>query len=72
MKELSESLGWKGFRKVAAKYWKTGLGEFYRSFSKAAFTTALQELIPDIQPGDLESGGSGVRAQACDKSGWVG
>ncbi len=67
--ELSESLRWKGFRKVAAKYWKTGLGEFYRSFSKAAFTKALQELLPDIQQSDLEPGGSGVRAQACDKDG---
>jgi L-2-hydroxyglutarate oxidase len=67
--EFSESLRWKGFRKVASKYWKTGLGEFYRSFSKSAFTKALQELIPDIQPDDLEPGGSGVRAQACDKDG---
>ena len=24
--ELAGSLGWKGFRKVAGKYWKTGLG----------------------------------------------
>lgn len=67
--ELMGSLGWKGFRKVAGKYWKTGLGEFYRSFSKSAFTKALQELLPDIQQGDLEPGGSGVRAQACDKEG---
>ncbi|MEO9477770.1 MAG: L-2-hydroxyglutarate oxidase [Cyclobacteriaceae bacterium] len=67
--ELMGSLGWKGFRKVAGKYWKTGLGEFYRSFSKSAFTKALQELLPDIQQEDLEPGGSGVRAQACDKEG---
>ncbi|MFY0605309.1 MAG: L-2-hydroxyglutarate oxidase [Cyclobacteriaceae bacterium] len=69
IKEFAESLGWKGFRKVAAKYWRTGLGEFYRSYSKAAFTKALQELLPDIQSTDLEPGGSGVRAQACDREG---
>jgi (S)-2-hydroxyglutarate dehydrogenase len=69
LSELAGSLGWKGFRKVAGKYWKTGLGEFYRSFSKSAFTKALQELIPEIQEADLEPGGSGVRAQACDREG---
>jgi len=67
--ELLEALAWPGFRKVAAKYWKTGMGEYYRSFSKAAFTKALQELIPEIQSEDLIPGGSGVRAQACDYDG---
>lgn len=67
--ELYESLTWPGFQKVAKKYWRTGLGEYYRSFSKAAFTKALQKLIPDIKSSDLVAGGSGVRAQACDKDG---
>ncbi|WP_144605773.1 L-2-hydroxyglutarate oxidase [Algoriphagus algorifonticola] len=67
--ELAETLAWPGFQKVAAKYWKTGFGELYRSFSKAAFTKALQELIPEIQESDLVDGGAGVRAQACDRSG---
>jgi L-2-hydroxyglutarate oxidase len=67
--ELVEVLAWPGFQKVAAKYWKTGFGEFYRSFSKSAFTKALQELIPEITESDLIEGGSGVRAQACDRTG---
>jgi len=67
--ELAESLAWPGFQKVAAKYWRTGLGEMYRSFSKAAFTKALQKLIPEIQEQDLVDGGAGVRAQACDRNG---
>jgi L-2-hydroxyglutarate oxidase len=67
--ELLESLSWPGFRKVAVKYWRTGMGEYYRSFSKAAFTKALQGLIPEIQSDDLVPGGSGVRAQACDYDG---
>ena len=69
LKELTESLAWPGFQKVAAKYWQTGFGEMYRSFSKAAFTKALQELIPEIQESDLVEGGAGVRAQACDRTG---
>ncbi|WP_420387150.1 L-2-hydroxyglutarate oxidase [Roseivirga sp.] len=67
--ELMESLFWPGFQKVAWKYWKTGFGEMYRSFSKAAFTKALQKLIPEIQENDLVDGGAGVRAQACDRTG---
>lgn len=67
--ELAESLAWPGFQKVAMKYWKTGMGEMYRSFSKTAFTKALQKLIPEIQEHDLEDGGAGVRAQACDRTG---
>ncbi|MBT31832.1 MAG: L-2-hydroxyglutarate oxidase [Thalassobius sp.] len=69
MSDLMGSLSWPGFRKVAAKYWQTGLGEIYRSFSKAAFTKALQKLIPEIQEDDLVPGGAGVRAQACDRTG---
>lgn len=67
--ELGETLQWPGFRKVAAKYWQTGMGEMYRSFSKHAFTKALQELIPEITQDDLIPGGAGVRAQACDIQG---
>lgn len=67
--ELYETLTWPGFQKVAVKYWRTGFGEIYRSFSKAAFTKALQKLIPEIQQQDLVDGGAGVRAQACDREG---
>ena len=69
LKELFSSLMWKGFRKVASKYWKTGLGEMHRSFSKNAFTKALQVLLPEVKNEDLQQGGAGVRAQACDKNG---
>jgi (S)-2-hydroxyglutarate dehydrogenase len=67
--ELAETLAWPGFQKVAAKYWRTGFGEMYRSFSKAAFTKALQNLLPEIKQDDLVEGGAGVRAQACDREG---
>jgi L-2-hydroxyglutarate oxidase len=67
--EMFESLAWPGFQKVMGKYFKTGMGEFYRSFSKTAFTTALQKLIPELQEDDLIPAEAGVRAQACDKFG---
>jgi L-2-hydroxyglutarate oxidase len=67
--EFMGALGWKGFRKVMMKYWQMGLGEYYRSFNKYALTRALQRLVPEIRPEDLDTGGAGVRAQACDKNG---
>lgn len=68
-KELFEILRYKGFQKLALKYWQTGLGELYRSFSKNAFTKKLQKLIPDIQEDDLETVPAGVRAMACGPDG---
>lgn len=67
--ETVESLSWPGFRQVIQKYWRTGLGEMYRSLSKNAFAKALQELIPEIAADDLIPGGAGVRAQACSSDG---
>lgn len=67
--EFWESISFAGFRKVASKYWKTGLGEYHRSYFKPAFVKALQQLVPAIQEDDLVPAGAGVRAQACDKDG---
>jgi L-2-hydroxyglutarate oxidase len=53
-----------GFWLMAAAYWRMGLGEFCRSFSKRAFVKALQRLVPEIGLDDVAPGGAGVRAQA--------
>jgi L-2-hydroxyglutarate oxidase LhgO len=58
-----------GFWKMASQYWKSGFGEFYRSWSKQAFTRALQKLLPSLTEQDILPGGAGVRAQALDCSG---
>ncbi|MDD8012671.1 MAG: L-2-hydroxyglutarate oxidase [Acidobacteriota bacterium] len=60
-----------GFWAMSLKFWKMGLGEFYRSFSKKAFVRALQRLIPEIQAADLQPGGAGVRAQALEINGFL-
>ena len=69
MRDFSDTLAWPGFRKVARKYWRTGLGEYHRSFSKAAFVRALQKLVPDLEERHLRPAGSGIRAQACSRNG---
>ena len=53
-----------GFWRMSAKFWKTGIGEFYRSLSKKAFLKALQRLMPELQMKDIYPAGAGVRAQA--------
>ena len=58
-----------GFWRMAGKFWKTAAGEFHRSFSKDAFVTALQKLMPAIRAEHLKPGGAGVRAQAVTREG---
>ncbi len=43
--------------------------EFLQSLSKARFCQSLQRLVPEITKDDLQSGGTGVRAQAIDVDG---
>lgn len=68
-RDTIETFTYPGFLRLAGKYLKIGLAEYYRSFSKKAFVHALQALIPTVEEQDLEPGGAGVRAQALEKSG---
>jgi L-2-hydroxyglutarate oxidase len=68
-RDLWQMACYAGTWRMAARYWRTGFGELYRSLSKAAFVRALQRLLPDVRPQDLRRGGSGVRAQAVTPSG---
>jgi L-2-hydroxyglutarate oxidase len=62
--ELAESLTYPGFLRLAAKYWRMGAGEMWRSVSKRAFVRALSRLVPEIQSSHLTPAPAGVRAQA--------
>jgi L-2-hydroxyglutarate oxidase len=68
-RELAGTLAFGGFRTLAIKYWRTGLGEMWRSYSKSAFVAALQHLVPEIRADHLEAAPAGVRAQAVRSSG---
>ncbi|NUO00519.1 MAG: L-2-hydroxyglutarate oxidase [Saprospiraceae bacterium] len=67
--ELWETLAYSGFRHLAQKHWQDGLYELQRSFSKKAFVKALQGLLPELTENDVQRGGAGVRAMACDVEG---
>jgi L-2-hydroxyglutarate oxidase len=66
---LLKLLTFGGFWAMAARYWKMGFAEMYRSYSKEAFVKSLQSLVPQIGRGDVTPGGAGVRAQAMDPKG---
>jgi L-2-hydroxyglutarate oxidase LhgO len=68
-RDLLEALTYPGFQKLASKYWRTGLDEMVRDFSKAAFLKSLQRYVPDLDMSDLLPGPSGVRAQALGPDG---
>lgn len=63
-RDLWDALSYGGFWKMAATYWRTGLEEMYRDYSKRAYVKELQRYLPDLQTDDLLPGPSGVRAQA--------
>jgi len=67
--DLIRTLAFSGFWKLSARFWRLGIEEYGRSFSKALFVKSLQRLIPEIRSNDLVAGGSGVRAQAVDDRG---
>ena len=64
LRDLTESMTYPGFLKLSLKYWKTGLGEIWRSVSRQAFVKALQHLVPEIRAQHLVVAPAGVRAQA--------
>ena len=69
LRDFYETLTFPGFWIMARRYWRTGIGEMYRSMSKRAFLKALQRLLPELTADDLRPGGSGVRAQAISRAG---
>ncbi|MFC0497794.1 L-2-hydroxyglutarate oxidase [Streptomyces mutabilis] len=63
-RELGGTLAWPGSWRIARRHWRYGAGELLRSLSKAAFTTAVRRLLPEVREDDLVAAPAGVRAQA--------
>lgn len=68
-RELWETLAYRGFRRLAKRYWRAGLEEMRAELSKRRFVAALRRLVPAIRADDLLPGPSGVRAQALSEDG---
>ncbi|MFQ5750160.1 MAG: L-2-hydroxyglutarate oxidase [Planctomycetota bacterium] len=67
--DVSGMLAWPGSWRMASRYWRTGLKEVVRSFSRRKFARALAKLIPEVGPADIRPAGAGVRAQAVGRDG---
>ncbi len=69
VRDLFESLTYKGFINFLLKNFKFSMGEFYSSISTKIFLKKARKLIPALQPGDFVKGTAGVRAQAMSATG---
>ncbi len=67
--DLLGVLAFPGFWRMSKVYWKSGIREQYRSWTKGAFLRSLQALVPDVRMEDLTTPGAGVRAQAVNRKG---
>ncbi len=68
-RDLFDALSYGGLWRFLRRYPSMCWYELRRSFSRELFCRSLQRLVPEIQPDDLETGGSGVRAQAITPGG---
>jgi (S)-2-hydroxyglutarate dehydrogenase len=64
VRDLAEVLTFSGLWKFLWRHRRMCVFEFAQSLSKERFCRTLQRLVPDLRMEDLETGGSGVRAQA--------
>lgn len=69
LRDMVETLTYRGFWRFFLRYPVMCWEEFRRSYSKAIFCRSLQRLVPEIRIEDLSEGGAGVRAQALAPTG---
>lgn len=69
LSDTIRAFSFRGLWILFSGYWKIGLREYLRAFSKKRFLKSLQRLVPNLKIEDITIGKSGVRAQALDKKG---
>jgi (S)-2-hydroxyglutarate dehydrogenase len=70
-RDVLDSLRWPGLWRLGRRYWRTGLEEAARSFSRKRFLASLRELVPDLPDDSLVPTHAGVRAQALRRDGML-
>ena len=69
LRESVEALTFPGLWRFIARYPRMCATELAMSLWPPLFIKALQRLVPEIRRADLEPGGTGVRAQAMERTG---
>ena len=68
-RDLRDTLSWPGTWRMAARWWRTGLGEIRMAASRRAFAAEAARYVPALAPTDLLPAFAGVRAQAVGRDG---
>jgi len=66
---LGELMRLPGMWRLAARNWRRGTAEVWRSLNRRSYVRELQRYVPSIQSSDLVPARAGVRAQAVSRSG---
>ncbi|MYM64755.1 L-2-hydroxyglutarate oxidase [Pseudomaricurvus sp. HS19] len=62
--DTARMLGFAGFWKLMARYWRSGLTELRNSLSKRGYLQLARKYCPSLTVGDLQPYPAGIRAQA--------
>jgi 2-hydroxyglutarate dehydrogenase len=69
MRDALDTMRWPGTWRMAARYWRTGLGELRHALAPRTLVSAAAELVPELVEADVEPAFVGVRAQAVGRRG---
>jgi L-2-hydroxyglutarate oxidase LhgO len=69
IRDLAGTLTYRGFQRLALRYWRVGAAEMWRDISRRAYVRQMQRYLPALRAEDVRFGPSGVRAQAVARDG---
>ena len=67
--DLWQTLSWPGSRRMAARFWRTGIDEVGMAASRRRFVAAAARYLPGLTVADVTAGPAGIRAQALGRDG---
>lgn len=67
--DVRETLGQRGFWRLARRHWRMGITEIAGSVSTRVFVDRARRYVPTLTTSDVVRGGLGIRAQAVEGTG---
>ena len=69
LRDARDLLGYPGFWRLAARYYRTGAGEIWRDVVKSAAVREMQRYLPALEERHVSFGPCGIRAQVLARDG---
>jgi L-2-hydroxyglutarate oxidase LhgO len=69
LRDVLETLRYRGFHRLVRRHWRMGMRELRGSAFRSAFAAEVRRYVPELRDSDLVRAGAGVRAQAVDPDG---